>query len=148
MKKTKLETLSHYAVIVIALLAFVLSILQTRIQHKHNKLSVRPILNAIIEQSDSTMAAYINNKGVGPAIIKEASFSFDGKTYDDIEKLLRESGLIKIRLGGYTLNPDAVISADEDRLLVRLKGRDIKGVKVNLTYESVYEEQYDMSFSF
>ena len=148
MEKNKLETLSHYAVIVIALLAFILSILQTRIQHDHNKLSVRPILNSIIEQGDSLSLAYINNKGVGPAIIKKVSFTYQGKTYNDIEKLLRESGLYKIRMGGYTLHPNTVISANEERLLVKLKGRELKGVKVQLFYESVYEEVYDITFTF
>ena len=148
MKKSRLETLSHYAVILIALLAFVLSILQTQIQHDHNKLSVRPILNSIVEQNDSTMAAYINNKGVGPAIIKEVSFLYNGKTYSDIEKLLRESGLIKFRIGGYTLSSGEVISAGEERLLVKLRGRDTKGVKVHLSYESVYNELFEVAFSF
>ena len=148
MKKSRLETVSHYAVILIALLAFVLSVLQTRIQQDHNKLTVRPILNSIIEQNDSIMAAYINNKGVGPAIITKVVLSYNGKNYNDIEKLLKESGLIKMRIGGYTLQPGAVISANEERLLVKLKGRDTKGVKVHLFYESVYKETYEILFSF
>jgi hypothetical protein len=94
------------------------------------------------------MAVYINNKGVGPAIITRVVLSYNGKTYNDIEKLLKESGLIKMRIGGYTLKPDAVISANEERLLVKLKGRNIKGVKVQLFYESVYKEAYDIPFSF
>ncbi len=148
MKKTKLESISHYAVILIALLAFVLSILQTRIQHHHNKLSVRPLINTNIDQVDSTMAVYIINKGVGPALIKHVSFSYYGKKYDDIEELLKDSGLIKLRLGGYTISPSTVISADEKRLLVILKGRELKGVEVDLSYESVYNEVYDLTFRF
>lgn len=148
MKKVKLETLSHYAVILIALLAFVVSVLQTQIQHHHNKLSVRPILNANIDQIDSTMTAYIINKGVGPAIIQEVSFTYEGKVYHETEKLLIETGLSKDRIGGYTLNPTTVISASEHRLLVKMRGRELKGVTVHLVYASVYEEVYELDFTF
>ncbi len=148
MKKSRLETISHYAVILIAVLAFALSIFQTQIQHNHNKLSIKPILNSTIEQNDSIMEAQIINKGVGPAIIKEATFIYNGKTYSNIEELLRESGLIKLRIGGYTLNEDAVISAGENRLLVKLKGREIKHVKVFIRYESIYGDSYNLNFTF
>lgn len=148
MQKSKLETISHYAVILIALLAFVLSILQTRIQHRHNKLTVRPILNTTIDQVDSTLAVYIVNRGVGPALIKDVKFTYEGKSYDNSEEMLHKSGLVKLRKGGYTIGSSTVISANEKRLLVVLKGTDLKGVHTKLTYESIYEEEYKLDFEF
>ncbi len=144
----KLEKISHYAVIVIAILAFLMSIIQTRIQHHHNKLTVRPILTVTLDQIDSTIAVYIENKGVGPAIIKDALFIKDGKTYHSTEKMLKESGLSCIRMGGYTLSEGTVISATERRLLVMFRGRYTKGVKAAVEYESIYEEPYKINFSF
>ncbi len=148
MEKSKLERISDYAVILIAILAFVLSIVQTRIQQKHNKLSVRPLVNTLVDQMDTTMSVYIINKGVGPALVKDVNFFFEGKKYDDIEKLLIDSGLSKFRKGGYTINSNTVISANESRLLVIFKGRELKGVRANLEYESVYEERYNIDFRF
>lgn len=90
MDNNKLEKLSHYAIIIIALSALFVSFFQTRIQHKHNKLSVKPILESSIEQQydDTLSTVFVINRGVGPAIIKSFKFTYKGKTYNSLEEYL------------------------------------------------------------
>ena len=61
MKTSKLEKLSHYAIIVIALSALVVSVMQTRIQHNHNKQQVTPKqLDSICQNSSLHFANILN----------------------------------------------------------------------------------------
>jgi len=51
---------------------------------EHNRLSVRPLVLGVpyLEGPDERNGLYLKNVGLGPAIIKSASISLDGKRYD------------------------------------------------------------------
>lgn len=148
MAKVKVESLSHYAVILIALSALVVSVWQVRISHQHNKLSVKPFLDFHINQVDSILNVSFSNQGVGPAILKEISFKTEEKTYQRLEEWLRDNGEIRNRLGSYNYNANTVVAPGDDKLLVILKGNTIRGVKVRLVYWSIYEEEQLLEFTF
>ncbi len=73
----KLEKISHYAVIIIALSALVVSVMQTRIQQDHNKLTVKPYLHhSIMQDFDNNLTSiYVFNNYVPPATIKQIQFT-------------------------------------------------------------------------
>jgi len=148
--KEKLEKLSHYTILGIALLALVVSIFQTRLQQRHNKLSVKPLLDYSLQQNfvDSTLTVNIINRGFGPAIIKEIRFEEDGDTYHSLEDYLLASGEIKNRRGSFNYQKNAVFSSEDIKLLLVLKGMHIRNVQVQIVFESIYEEQDRFTFSF
>ena len=148
MKKTKLEKLSDYAIIIIALSALFVSIWQIKVTHKHNRLSVQPYLDYHLEQSDSTLTVEFSNQGFGPAIVKQITYSYQGKTYNSLEDFLNESGEVSNRLGSYQYGENTIIASGERKLLIYLKNREVRGVRVNMVYESVYEDQKEFTFEF
>lgn len=150
MALTKLEKLSHYAVIVIALSALVVSITQTQIQQKHNRLTVKPYLHYSLDQSfeDEMATVYVVNDGFGPAIVEAITFTYKGKTYDSLEKYLVASGEIKNRRGSYNYGKNSVFKSNQRNLLVKLKGLQIRGVNVHVVFKSIYQEKGELSFSF
>ncbi|CAM1343638.1 hypothetical protein [Tenacibaculum amylolyticum] len=147
---TKLEKLSHYAVIIIALSALVVSITQTRIQQKHNKLTVKPYLGYSLNQSfdDDLLTVYITNDGFGPAIVDKIIFIYNGKTYKTLEDYLKASGESKNRRGSYNYNKNSVFRSNEKNLLVSLKGLKHRGVTVKIYYKSIYQEKGELTFTF
>lgn len=148
MKKIDSNKLSNYAVVLIALSALFVSVWQIRVTHTHNKLSVKPLLDYFVEQADSTLTVSISNRGIGPAIIKEISFNYEGKDYYSLEDLLVGSGEIKNRLGSFQFAKNSVLANGDSKLLVQLKNREVRGIKVFLIYETIYEEQGEFEFKF
>lgn len=148
MKRVSLEKLSQYAIIVIALCALVVSVLQTRIQHHHNKLSVKPYIDSSVRETDSTLTIFMINEGVGPAIIKNISYIHKDKKYTSLYNLLKTIGESKNIMGSFNYSENSVFSSGKERLLTRLRGRQKRNIKVLIDYESIYEDAQHYEFSF
>ena len=148
MGKIKSEQITNFAVILIALSALFVSIWQGRLLQKHNKLSVKPYLTAELNQGDTTLTANLLNEGFGPAIIKKVNFSYQGQTYSSLEDLLKGSGEIENRLESWSLNEGTIISGNSSRLIVKLKGREVRGVEIEIEFISIYEEREKKLFFF
>ncbi len=148
MSSKKLEKLSHYSIILIALLALVVSVWQVRIAHRHNKLTVMPYLDSSLEQGDSTLTVSFSNQGFGPAIIKDISFQYQGKTYESLEDYLNASGEVKNRRGSFNYGENTIVASGAKKLLVHLLNREVRGVEVQIIYESIYQEKRKLGFKF
>jgi hypothetical protein len=150
MNSSRLEKLSHYAVIAIAISALTVSVMQTRIQHNHNKLTVKPYLHYSLEQNiDDDMATiYIVNDGFGPAIVEKITFYYNGESYNSLEDYLNASGEIKNRRGSYNYNKNSVFKNSEKNLMLSLRGIQFRNVKVTIQYKSIYDERETYSFNF
>lgn len=144
----KLEKISDYAVIIIALSALFVSIWQVRLGHQHNKLSVKPYLDHHIVQTDSMMVVSFSNNGFGPAIIKEISFFSNGQKFDTLEEYLKSSGEIKNRKGSYNYGEGTIVASNSDNLVVKLVGTQLRDVEVRIRYVDIYEEEGQFNFSF
>ena len=79
---------------IIALLAFVLSIITTYFQRKHNRNSVKPILNINMCDYEKNISVSISNNGVGPATIEFFLCSFGGQEGHDILKFVSDLEII------------------------------------------------------
>lgn len=148
MKKSKIERISSYAIMLIALSALFVSIWQISVTHKHNKLSVKPYLDYHLIQADSVLTVNISNQGFGPAIIKKITFNHKEKEYSSLEKLLNSTGEIENRLGSYQYSENSVIAAGENKLLVRLRNMKLRGINVSIVYETIYEDRGEFQFQF
>jgi hypothetical protein len=150
MKSTKLEKLSHYAIIVIALSALVVSVMQTRIQHNHNKLTVKPYLHHSLDQNfdDDLVTVYIVNDGFGPAIVEQITFTYKDKTYYSLEDYLNASGEIKNRRNSYNYGKNSVFKSNQKNLIFKLNRLQERHVKVDIKFKSIYDEEGSYSFIF
>ena len=65
-----LDAIFSIGTIVLSVVAIIISIITFRSQKKHNKNSVRPILNIVFGDYENDIYIRVDNYGVGPAIIK------------------------------------------------------------------------------
>jgi hypothetical protein len=150
MSSSRLEKLSHYAIIVIALSALVVSVTQTRIQQRHNKLTVKPYLHSSLDQNydENLVTVFIVNDGFGPALVEQITFTHNGKRYNSLEEYLKGSEEIKNRRGSYNYNKGSVFKSSGKNLLLKLQGMQFRDVSVNIEYESIYGEKGNYVFKF
>lgn len=86
-RKLNPEWIVAISAVIISLCALGVSVFQTRIMKEQQAHSVWPhvqIYNSNLNGIELTM----ENKGVGPAIIQNANYSFDGKSVDGIKALM------------------------------------------------------------
>lgn len=61
--------------LVIGLIALFFTAITLQVQRKHNRLSVKPIPNVISNDYEDVLVVGLENKGIGPLIIKDLSFT-------------------------------------------------------------------------
>lgn len=173
-KKIKVNTdrVLGLSAMLVSLLSLIFFIYQTNIMRDQSRLSVKPrlVFNTSIQSNDSllTFSLLLQNKGLGPPIIKDANIVFESEIFPldfdffldyhfpDLEKygdLLSTS----------SLNSESIISVDEVRRLFvfRANLKDIQAINqymklnqddyvlpwdIQLTYGSLYEEDWKMNY--
>ena len=139
------------AAIFVSLCALSVSILQEQSTQRHARLSVLPFVQTEVrEMQDSTWELIINNKGVGPAMIKKIEYTFENKNYDErIDDLAIDIvGQNKLKNFAFGRYGGTVISVNESSMLVRMTGKyntqklseNYSKIKVKITFASIYEE--------
>ena len=145
----------------IALTALIVSVWQGYETRKHNRLTVKPILNFtknynstydIIGTDTVVTRKYqlvLSNNGTGPAIVKSFKLYFDG------EELIPEEGFylwgmlnkitpkdIRIAQSGW-LDGGDVVKIGDDRSLIRCNIVDdyLNRTEIEIIYQSIYEEE-------
>jgi hypothetical protein len=150
-----LERLSHYAILVIALLAVVVSVWQGQILQAHNKLSVKPFMDYLTAtRADSTntiiQSVTLSNRGIGPAIIQDVTYSFKNVDFNTLTEVLDSVGIRSEVRTMYEYGENTVLSPDNELLVLRIEKKDYKriGISVSIQYQSIYEEDFELSFGF
>lgn len=137
----RIEKLSHYAVVVLAVSALVVSVWQANITIQHNKLTVKPYLDYRLIQQDSLLTVNFSNEGFGPAILEKVDFYYDGKHYENIWGVLEEMGEVDNWRGSFNYGANTVVSPGTNKLLISLDGGSHdRGIKTVILYKSIYEE--------
>lgn len=137
----RIEKLSHYAVVVLAVSALVVSVWQANITIQHNKLTVKPYLDYRLTQQDSVLTVNFSNEGFGPAILEKVDFYYQGKHFKTIWGVLEEMGEVDNWRGSFNYGTGTVISPGANKLLISLHGgSDPRGIKTVMLYKSIYEE--------
>ncbi len=77
--KNHSPTITSIASVVIALCAFMLSIIEAKTSREHDKLSVMPSLNVSSHYNDEGTHINIRNVGLGPAVIGKVLIELDGE---------------------------------------------------------------------
>ncbi len=80
----------NYAAIFVSLCALGVSIYQSYIFRNQQFATVWPYIEPRIEYTNQSFIFYIQNKGTGPAIIKNVKIELDGKAETDYSRFLRD----------------------------------------------------------
>ncbi len=152
------EVYTAIVTVIIAVIALSFSIWQGLETRRHNRLSVRPVLERVLDVklNDDTLhyMLAIVNQGTGPAIVKKFQFLLNGKTvscndygtYHDIlvEEIQKSKGKLIGKIG--FIVPDSVIKDGEQRIIWELKFNKeddvtlIDRLDLRVEYQSIYEE--------
>ncbi|MBU2514552.1 hypothetical protein KJ966_24770 [bacterium] len=171
-KKQNWDKVLAISTTVIALVAVVVSIWQGIETRKHNRLSVKPILDLVYvnkyEPEKTYPGIYLENYGVGPAIIKEVIVKLDGKPYyksgnvfyfDFIGGYLRKDLIGDTKVLATSIGINMTLPKGEKLSLVTFMTKDqtpgvekelvrlLNGLAIYITYQSVYGETFKLVFS-
>ena len=148
--------------VIVALASLYVAIQQTVLTRKHNRLSVRPFLSIYRKQFVGQPIEYsIENRGLGPAIVKRFSILVDGKEVraSDGNNFYAAMDTLEIDrsgVGGHLFASDEVLKAGQEVVVLRFpKSGESEAVhkellgklprmKFRLEYESMYEEKYEL----
>jgi hypothetical protein len=160
-----IQQITAFATIVIAVLAFLVSIWQFLALRTHNRLSVRPLLSyeIIYTKTDVGFGIYICNKGVGPAIITDFKIYVDDEEVKSTRKNLwiESSKILQINypfIQMHLFGNGSSISVGEKLPLLTIDEKINKEqenifkdalprIDIEIKYESIYKQQFTTRFN-
>ena len=158
---SRTEKLSHYAVVLIAVSAVVVSVWQGRISEKHleiarehNRLTVKPYLDFFTGWVGSDKwVITLSNEGIGPAVVKSIKYTYQGKTYTDWDAILTAAEISDLRLGSMNIGNDSPVAVDKVIQFLALRRTENLiggsfGIHVLIKYESIYGDPFELELDF
>jgi hypothetical protein len=140
--------------LLLSLAAFLTSVIQTVIMQSQQKASVWPHVEVTHGVQSGEYYMKVKNKGVGPAIIKNVAFNFEGKSYevamDCAKAIINDTSFHEWRFSTYPFH-NSVFAANEEIETLRIN--DIKfvykiiengeGFNFKVRYASIYGEEWE-----
>jgi hypothetical protein len=148
------ELVTAISSVVIAVLALVVTVYQSALTRKHNRQTVRPVLQLRSGlRRGRTAGLHLANVGLGPAVIRSSAVSVDGRHLGPLDKkavdVLRGDG--RPRPSASTFNKVEVLPAGYTGLLLQVDDFDPdlpwhaefatlvnQTLSLQITYDSLY----------
>jgi hypothetical protein len=138
--------------VVIAGASLVVSVYEARATRKHNRYSVRPVLELNMSfKVGETAGLILSNSGLGPAAVTNSSLSFDGKPLGEFNEsnVNRVRAVLSVRPSAVTLGGQPFLDTDYKRFLLSVEKYDRNQhrefyelirhrVRVEIQYDSIY----------
>jgi hypothetical protein len=137
-KRFRLDFVIAFCALLISTVAAVATVYQTHVIARQFSATVWPYLSFDITNSPSSLELDLRNDGLGPAIIRSVTITWDGKPQPSLEALLslvvtREPRVVtavraairagaNVRLTTSTPTPGMVIPADAQHPVIRMDG--------------------------
>ena len=86
-RRINIELLLGISATFLSLAALIVSIFQTRIAREQQQASVWPYLQLLVSQHNKECHIGIENKGVGPALVKKSEWLYGNKKYANAQDL-------------------------------------------------------------
>ena len=144
------ETFIAVAALIVSVSAVVVGIYEAELQRAHDRAEVWPRIEVSTYTMPKGAALYLDNNGIGPAIIKSVSVRVDGRARtswpDALEALLAH----KVSMFESSSVVERAIRAGERVTMVAISASDVPTpfwptvarVSVSVCYASVYGEQW------
>lgn len=152
---TKSEKIQSSLAIFIAMTALMISVWQGCEQRRHNRLSVRPLLDFQTVGHNNTQSIQLANNGLGPAIVQGFYIDVDGQRLDGNQVNPWKQVIANRFLQGkysemYYFSSSSIIKPEQTyHLFTWMPGDTIQlGITVTIEYTSIYNEKYVKSESF
>lgn len=151
-KRWNAELIVAVMAVVIGVCTMFVYIYQARIMSKQMHASVWPLVQTTLRIHPNEIVLSINNKGVGPALVKDAAILVDGVRYSDSQNNMDSMTFVltgkKNLLSGYTNLRERVIAANEEVRYIEVsdtasialfkKALEKHSLNIEISYCSVY----------
>jgi len=155
------SNITAVSAIIIAVASLSVSVMEARAARRHNRQSVRPILqiNRVKQHSDMRVGLRLRNVGFGPAIILNTKVTLDGTVIgawdrDSLDLMVNSKGL---HPKFSTLYKDEVIPSGHDGFLIHIDNFNEKSqgwfweliahrLSIEIAYESIYGDKTFRAF--
>ena len=161
------ELIISISAIFIALSSLIVAIWQNILTRKHNKLSVKPLIciDYHFTDDEELNGIYLDNTGLGPAIIKSFRVFIDEDEILQSDYELWEGAIKKlefppnINLKIFVLLKESVIYPNDKKCLIGINSmvepsdyqqyfyNALRRIDFKLEYESIYEEKFSQNVS-
>lgn len=152
MKKEKVQS---GLALFIAILALAISLWQGFEERRHNRLTVKPLLNFETISHNQTKSIRLSNNGLGPAVIKGFYVYLDGQKIDaNIEnpwsKVMKKRGLEGQISQMWYLAEASILKPEQSYVLLTWPAelRQNLQIQVAIEYESIYSQNYTLTGDF
>ncbi|GAB2579312.1 hypothetical protein [Spirosoma areae] len=141
-RRINIELLLGISATFLSLAALVVSIFQTRIAREQQQASVWPYLQILVSQFDDECHIGVENKGVGPAVVKYSEWRFKGKTYKTAQDLYLDNfGGTEGGKGFSSIEGGDVLKSGENLDLISVRNN-------NAAARALYGLTHDTTFRF
>jgi hypothetical protein len=144
---------------VIAFTAVIFSWMQSRKTDRHNRLMVTPHISslALVNNEENSMVLYLENNGIGPAIIKDFSIHVDGSLVSGDDEVELSLAMLLMDLpitnwGHESLSRNSFLPAGKKIELATVVSEDLTPdeiiqlldprYRLQITYHSIYGDQH------
>ena len=162
--KVHWEKWTAIGTVMMALCALATSLWQGAVLQQHNRLSVRPVLEFVsnydvLPDGRLVYEILIENNGLGPAQVTKFTASIAGKNLDSAHEIWQAAGIelpAQCRGAGNALH---FYKTDAQQMVIRVPADagcglqpaefdKLKGLKLDIEYQSLYGETFTTGFSF
>jgi len=151
----KSERIQSTAAMLVAVIALLISVWQGCEERRHNRFSVRPLLNFDLYSSSGTRTIRLANEGLGPAVFKQFIIEIDGKKFnaDDgnpWEAVLEKRDLRNNFSQMYYYANGTIMQSNKSASLLVWKVDSVRqlDIVIDVIYESIYEERFHLREEF
>jgi hypothetical protein len=146
------NTVIAVCAVFIAGASLVVSVYEARAARKHNRYSVRPVLELDTSfKVGETAGLILSNSGLGPAAVTNSSLSFDGKLLGEFSEsnVNKVRDVLSVRPSAVTLGGQHFLATDYRRFLLSVEKYDRDQhrefyelirhrLRVEIQYDSIY----------
>lgn len=146
---------------IVAIASVIVSIQQSHLTRKHNRLSLKPLLSIYRAEFDNhPLEITLVNKGLGPAILKSFSVWVDDVeiskgTINPIYAALNQVGISISGVGGHLFSKDEVLPPSEKISIFMIplpenknstydeRVKAFRRIKFKIKFQSIYDESFE-----
>lgn len=159
-----METSVSFAALFISLCAFAVTIYQSYLTRKHNRLSVKPILtlDRFLDLDERSFSVTLENFGVGPAVIDTFTMKYRGQVIHSFEPQIVQLAFADnvLAIGNfkhYVYQSGEAVGAAQTKLILQInfldtpsfteaKCKDIlKNLTLSIEYSSIYSDRFTLN---
>ena len=102
---SRADKIANLGIMIIAVSALLVSLWLMQATEKHNRLTVKPLMDFLVINDDSSRTITSKNAGIGPAIITEMCYKYESEDCLFMDQALQYANVAEDVLGMFNDGP-------------------------------------------